>query len=202
VNNAYKLGQWDGMFFGDCRWFKFHVEGLANFAGLKITTCPQHENKPGIKVIQRKGGSSTGLSNDPRFVAWGLSSGYAAINIATLLGSRRVVLLGFDMRKRMVCHECDLPFDDEPKCPHCNITTLPVNDNNLRANWHTDHKTGARPNHNPYRRFLAPFKAMVKVSDKLGIEIINATPGSKLTTFPIVDPEEVLPPKVGVPCLR
>ena len=199
VNNAYMLGQWDALFFGDCRWYEWHHKGLADFKGLKVTTCTQHRDKPGILAINKKGGRDAGLSADPRTLAWNLNSGSCAINLATLLGASRVILLGYDMRKRLLCHKCALPYDDgEPcwhcgkvgkgACPHCGSTSA-----HPHSNWHFDHRSGAKPNHDPYGRFLKPFLAISKSAAEQKIEIINATPGSALTRFPIVHPDTVMP---------
>lgn len=60
-----------------------------------------------------------------------------------------------------------------------------------KNNWHEDHKDG--PKKNPYERFLRPFPSIAKDLERFGIECINATPGSALDVFPIVEPEDVLP---------
>jgi len=99
VNNAYKLGDWiDVLFFGDRRWWHWHKDALLNFAGLKVTTCEHHLDKPGIKVVKRRN-SPFGISTDPGILIWNLSSGACAINLAFHFGVKRIVLLGFDMQK-------------------------------------------------------------------------------------------------------
>ena len=162
VNNAYNLGDWDVMFFGDCRWFIYHKEALLNFAGLKITTCQQHINQPGIKVIKRTN-SPQGISRDPGIVRWNLSSGGCALNVATHFGVKRIILLGFDMRV----------VDD-------------------KFNWHEDHPKQTNLRFNPYPRFLRPFPLIADDLKKLNIECLNATEGSALDAFPKVSLEEVL----------
>lgn len=59
-----------------------------------------------------------------------------------------------------------------------------------KTNWHDGHQDS--PNKNPYQRFLKPFPAIARDLEKLGVECINATPGSALDIFPIVEPESVL----------
>lgn len=99
INCAYKLGDWfDALFFADCRWLHSHGKGLLDWAGLKVTTCPQHINKPGIKVMKKRN-SPHGLTTDPSLLGWNLSSGACAINLAVHFGVRRIVLLGYDMKK-------------------------------------------------------------------------------------------------------
>jgi len=168
INISYKIAPWaDAMFFADCRWLPTHGDGLVDFPGLKVTCCSQHVNKPGIKVVVKKN-APYGLARDPHQLFWNLSSGACAIGLAVHLGARRIVLLGYDMRRV-----------DE------------------RNNWHDDYPkmTGKRIR-NPYPRFLKPFPAIAAALNDRNIECINATPGSELREFPIVEPETVLPPKV------
>lgn len=161
VNNAYRLADWiDVLFFGDCRWYPVHRQALLSFAGLKVTRCEQHVDKPGIRVIKSRN-TPRGLSRDQGVVGWNLSSGACAVNLATLFGARRVVLLGYDMRK--------------------------VNGEN---NWHRDYQTKAR--HDPYARFLTAWPAIARDAKAMNVEIVNATPGSALDLFPIVDLRDVL----------
>lgn len=166
VNNAFKLGRWiDVMYFGDCRWLKWHKEELAKWPGLKVTTCDQHLSNLGldlnIKVVHKKA-SQTGLFRDPTTLAWNLSSGACAINLATHFGAKRIILLGYDMRK----------VDD-------------------RCNWHVEHPNAEK--HNPYEKFMGRFPAIAQDLSLMGVECVNATPGSALRVFPIVDPETVMP---------
>lgn len=166
VNNAYQIAPWaDVLFFGDCRWLKWHEGGVRKFSGLKITTCDQHLSILGealrIRVVKKKN-APAGLFRDPSMLAWNANSGACAINLSVYLGAVRIVLLGFDMRK----------IDGQ-------------------GNWHADHPNG--PNHDPYGKFLARFPAIAASLQGMGVECINATPGSALTVFPIVDPAEVMP---------
>jgi hypothetical protein len=164
VNNAYQLAPWfDVMFFGDCRWYNWHKKGLREFAGLKVTACEGYGNgkNPELKAMRRRN-SPRGISSDRTILSWNLNSGACAINLAVHFGAKRIVLLGFDMRKI-----------------------------NGSCNWHEDHETSNRPNHNPYARFLVPFPDIARDLKNMGIECVNATPDSALTHFPIVSIEEV-----------
>lgn len=168
VNNAYQLAPWaDVLFFGDCRWYLWHKDGINGFQGLKVTCCEEHVDKPGVKVLKRRN-APFGISSNPYELFWNLSSGATAVNLAAHFGVRRIVLLGFDMRL----------VDD-------------------RHNWHKDHQI-TRAGHDPYKRFLIPWPTIAKHALERKIEIVNATPGSGLTLFPILDPETVLPVKAPV----
>ena len=163
VNNAYKLAPWiPVLFFGDCRWLASNSAALLHFAGLKVTTCEQHVDKPGIKVIKRRN-SPQGLSTDPAILTWNLSSGACAINLAVHFGVKRIVLLGFDMQ---------------------------IVDGN--HHWHNDYPKPVNPKHNPYPRFMRTFPVIAEALKRRHVECVNACPGSKLEVFPKVPVEDVL----------
>lgn len=180
VNNAYKEAYWaDVCFFGDCRWFNLHQKALLEFGGLKVTTCKNIVEKPGILAIHRKFKPTGKLSRNPQFVVWNTSSGACAMNLATLFGVKRIVLLGFDMR---VWSEVEL---QELK-KQCKLKSTP--DYN---NWHSDHPDSNNPRKNPYGRFLRPFPSIAKELEDLNVECLNATPGSALDVFPRIKAEEL-----------
>lgn len=163
VNNAYRLGDWiDVMFFNDLGWFRMHKQELLGFAGLKVTTNVHCKDEPGICVIGKRN-SPYGISRDPAIVTWNKSSGACAINLAVHFGVRRIILLGFDMRK--IDGEC---------------------------NWHRDHQR-VNDKKNPYPMFLRPFPLIAKQLEQQRVSCVNATPGSAIDVFPIVEPEEVMP---------
>lgn len=163
VNQAFKLADWiPVLFYGDCGWLGRYGNGLLDFAGLKVTCCEAHVNKPGIKAVKRRN-RPMGISVDPGILAWNSSSGACAINLAAHFGVRRIILLGYDMRKL-----------------------------GERCNWHEDYPRAINPRgKNPYPRFMAPFADIARHLLRLSIECLNATPGSALDMFPIVRPIEV-----------
>lgn len=180
VNNAYRLGDWDVMFFGDCEWFPRHKEPLLRFAGLKLCRCPKWEKMPGIKVLETANAPLGRLSEDPDVVLWNKSSGACAINIATLLGARRIVLLGFDMQK----------YDDSGT-PNTEGTV---------HNWHDEHGfiKQKKITRNPYPDFIKPMGGIALDLKKMGIECVNASTSTALEVFPVVHPDEVLPKSKAV----
>lgn len=162
VNNAFKLAPWiPAMFFGDSKWYFLHDEALRHFAGLKITTGQKHANKPGILCVNKR--NKFGISRDKGTLFFNTNSGACAINLATLLGAKRIVLFGFDMRR----------VDGE-------------------LNYHREHAHWADAKRNPFPSHLIPFGAIDRDLKSLHVECVNATPGSAITQFPIVDPESVL----------
>ncbi len=159
VNNAYQLGNWvDAMWFGDSRWYEWHWKRLLKFGGLKACCVPRLDGFPGIKVFAR--GKVKGIDDRNGRVSWNGNSGASAINFAYHTGARRIVLLGFDMRR----------VDGQ-------------------ANWHFDHPS---PEKDPYQRFLRCFPDIAKDAKRLGLMILNATPESGLTLFPMARLEDCI----------
>ena len=162
VNDAYTLGSWiDAIFFGDEQWYHIHVKrGLLQWPGL-IVTCIRDENKreifPGVLVMYR---IPNGIVTDKGKLGWNGSSGAAAINLAVVLGARRIVLLGFDMKLTET--------DDGPK-----------------ANWHVNHKDPV-PNPTVYPHFMKRILWMSQALDHHHpkVEVLNANPDSALECFP------------------
>jgi len=100
VNNAYLLGSWvDICWFGDSRWWGWHKEKLSEFPGLIVScaTSLVKNNYNFLKIVAR--GKPRGIEQKPNCVSWNRNSGISAINFAYHLGVKRVVLLGFDMRR-------------------------------------------------------------------------------------------------------
>jgi len=91
------------------------------------------------------------------------NSGHGAINLAYLFGARRILLLGFDMR------EVD-----------------------GRKHWHPDHPAPLVQKQQ-FGEWIHKFKKTAEDAKRLGVEIINCTPGSALPWFPMSTIEQELP---------
>jgi hypothetical protein len=93
INNTYQLAPWaDILYSCDAAWWRLTPEAQS-FKGRKISImCKEvetwpHAMRPGLgKDKINTGGINTGGN-----------SGYQAINLAYLLGAKKIVLLGFDM---------------------------------------------------------------------------------------------------------
>lgn len=168
TNQAYELGSWvDICFFGDQRWFWWNRDDLRiNYMGLIVSCCPEmaaKEKNPGwIKVTAR--GKHRGIEERPGKLAWNGNTGACAINLAYHLGSTKIILVGFDMYKEK-------------------------NASNGGNNYHDKHKVTPK---NPYPTYLKKFSFIAADAKRLGITIINATPGSVIKEFPIMTLEEAL----------
>ncbi len=194
VNEAYTIAPWvDVLFFNDEPWWKRHRTKLLDFGGLKVTTCEALRDKPGIKVVERKNSPPGIAHHHPTWIRWNMSSGGAAINLAYHFGVSRIILLGFDMRRVWLCQKCGHEHDMgtmhsvlAAPCPKCGA------ESDRRHNWHMNHEV-RKVGFNPYIEFLKPFPRIASDLRHLGVECINATPGSALQVFPICHPDEVLP---------
>ncbi|MBU2249828.1 MAG: hypothetical protein KKD77_23980 [Gammaproteobacteria bacterium] len=154
----YEPREWvDAVWFGDSRWYEWHVHDLKRFPGL-IAHCAVTLRSKSLMHFDR--GKPSGIETDPSKISWNSNSGASAINFAYHLGVRRVVLLGYDMK-----------FIDG------------------KSNWHDDHPNKSE---SPYWRFIRAFFKIANDAKMLGLEIINATPGSALTNFPIMSLQEYL----------
>lgn len=168
-NDAFRLGTWvDWLIFADKRWWSWNYEEVAKWPNRErvVSLCPQLlddrvDKWPWLKIVRRDE-ARFGLSVEQDTICWNRGCGGAAINLAFLLGARRIVLLGFDMRMVEGKH-----------------------------NWHDHHQKTERDKiyQNSMMPFLKPMSDAMKVT---GIQIVNATPGSAMNLFTTMSLEKVL----------
>lgn len=176
VNNTWRLAPWaDLLYAADWRWWEEERKWSA-----QDTARPQIEKFAGIKVaaaeakaislpgVHRMPGidNKQGLSLDPNCLHWGRNSGFQALNLSVFLGGGgKRVLIGFDFRPGP----------------------------GGRLHHHADH---GGPLKNPDPGSLASwarlFEPTVPQFKELGIDVINCSPGSALTCFPMARLEDVL----------
>lgn len=90
--------------FGDKQWWTLHERGLEAYQASGqcsvFTNCPQlikrQKKKPTISWLWMMERKHRGLHLDA--LSWGSNTGCVAVNLALLLGAKRVLLLGFDMK--------------------------------------------------------------------------------------------------------
>lgn len=97
-NDAYRLGPsvCTICIFGDIGWYNKHHKDLSDFPNPVFTNQPSlhRGNHPWIWTTDRP---NRGLSTEA--IAWNSNTGASAVNLALLMGARRVYLLGFDCKK-------------------------------------------------------------------------------------------------------
>lgn len=123
----------DIVWFGDGTWFNKHYQFLKNFKGIIAHCHPQLgiRNIAGLVYYQRDTEKQMGITLDPNKVVWNKNSGVSGINFAVHLGVKRIVLLGYDMKR-----------------------------NKEGTNWHNDHPSPPDKNpYWKYLRYTAKVKS-------------------------------------------
>jgi len=175
VNDAYRrLPVADILYGCDETWWDLH-KGCPEFHGERWSSHEQdpdpkqiHGNDKGEAAVRYgltlvRGQDGDEFSFCNKFIRYGSNAGFQAINLALLKGCNDIVLVGFDMR-----HVAGLShfFGDHPA--------------QLR-----------RTADEGYRGFARHFERAARALPA-DVFIVNATPGSALKCFPILDLEEAL----------
>jgi len=162
-NDAYQLGPevCDVCVFGDQKWFNAHKADLINFPNPVFTNQPfLHTSSPDwLRTMSRR---PSGLYRQE--LGWGGNTGCIAINLALILGAKRVLLLGFDLKRGL----------------------------KGQSNWHP-HNVGV-PNEASWKRFKIGFQQIACDLPKVfpGCSIFNLGPDSGLDVFPKMELDDVL----------
>ncbi len=106
---------------------------------------------------------STGYDPRPGCIRTGSNSGYQGVHVAAQAGAARILLCGFDMRA------------------------------SARAHWFGPHRNGlVNTTAETYGRYIRRFDTLRPALEALGIQVLNCTPGSALTAFPMARLEDAL----------
>lgn len=147
--------------FSDAHWFLAMEDELESYAGRVVTQCEDNVvERPWVSRMARR---ESGLHTDA--LGFGGNSGCSAINLALIMGARRVILLGFDCRMG----------------------------NQNEMNWHDRRVEPANPE--VFSKFFEGFEAIARQLPVVfpGRQVLNATPQSALPCFPLVDLDTILP---------
>lgn len=164
----------DVLFFTDSGWAERHVEVIRTWRGIAITLSTAAKAMfPDILKRFKVEWSDDFRDPSEGTIKAGRSSGHTAISVAHALGCRDVVLLGYDMR-----------LVDGREHHHTDYIGI------------TDPATGAaipRTDMGIYEReFLPKWQGWNAAAVAAGMRVRNATPGSALREFPMVDLDDVL----------
>jgi hypothetical protein len=167
VNNAYMYSSGpDIVYAGDVSWWNRHRPyvppyslrfGMRSWRGLP--------GPGGVEVMER--GPGEHFSLEWPVLGTGKNGGYQAINLAYLLGYRRVILLGYDMQFTWG-----------------------------RRHFHPDHPD-RNPQESTMREWLRIFRKMAPAMEEAGLEVVNCTRETALNCFPLMSLEEALSGVVG-----
>jgi hypothetical protein len=175
VNLSAFLGDWvDVAYWGDSDTYLQYKSWYDIYSGLKVSSAGKFAVRKykSIKFLEKN--HDKGICTNGKSLTWaGFNSGAAAINLGYCLGAKRIFMLGFDMQ------------------------SLP----NGRVHWHAgypdkkenftnkDLVMGKVPRRSkaipPYKRQINGFGPVSEDAKKLGLEIINLSPGSKIKEFPV-----------------
>lgn len=170
TNRAFILGDWVQVcLMGDLDFWKEEVnrKPLRIFKGMKFCMSKQACMTDPSLIYIRKNSDVEGLAYDGFSLCWhspksplnpnewlaGGNTGVAAVNLAYLLGAKRIVLLGFDMYKGLEGEN----------------------------NWHNVHKN--LPSDEKLFRQALRFKVPAQELSERGIKVINTNPLSKIPYF-------------------
>jgi hypothetical protein len=177
VNDAYSVMPWaDAMYACDNHWWLKAPRDFSKFAGELWTSHEEINHPTEVHVNDSReilkafpavrlvaGRTGSEFSFDPSYISYGLTSGFQAINLGLLKGCRDIILVGFDSR-------------------HVNG----------KSHFFGDHPKGipTTPDHG-YSTHVEPFKHAAARLPK-SVRIINATPGSAIQCFPIMEFDKAL----------
>lgn len=182
-NDAYLLGDWvDAMIFGDYSWYHVHRHQVNRFQGIKMSLHEVTIGKKGWKTFKRK---TPGIQTEPGLCGWCKNVGFAALNAAILFGCPRIVLLGYDMKFGKLKPTGKGFSDDLKWFPSEQDARV----NGKVPNWHPNIKEVPEDRHGTY---VKAFENAAPEIERLGVEVINATPDSALTCFPYKPLEDVV----------
>ena len=179
INDSWKLYPWaDAFYFCDTAWWRTNGEHSAYSIFTEcawVTGNWDFRDHPRVAALQFSG--QEGFDPDTRYLRTGSNSGYQAIHLATHYGAARILLLGYDMRVTHRSH-----WHDEPRpdgfAQKIRDTFLP-------------HFT-ARPVKLHRGKVVEAGLSLVEALAERGIQVLNCTPGSALTCWPIVEIEQAL----------
>lgn len=167
VNDAYRLLPWAEVLYGcDAGWWD--ARQPLEFAGERWTSHSLSPKNDKTMVADRlglrviEGRDAAGFSRDPARIHYANNSGFQAVNLALLWGADPVILVGFDMRAI-----------------------------NNRTHFFGNHKAPLRDG-GQYSKWAANFAKAAEMLWQPRQIVINATPESALTCFPMMPLAEAL----------
>lgn len=177
INDNYRLAPWADIIYAcDSTWWDFH-KGCPEFSGEKWTQAysPALSSRESAEAVAQMetiaryglnyvyGAHCPGISLDPALIHYGHNSGFQALNLAVHLGAKRVILLGYDMKKS----------------------------NDGKSHWFGDHPPEIH-RCSPYNKFAEAFNSAVPDLIAAGVKVINCSRDTALTCFERAKIEDIL----------
>lgn len=159
INDAFHLGKEivSYVLFGDAGFWKEHMRAL-EACGIPVVTCAPSLQFINVPWLYQMGRMKDGIHEAP-VLGWNYSTGAAAVNLAHILGAKRIFLLGFDMGRR----------------------------EDGKTHWH-EHRLKGIPD-DSYARFIRGFHCVFQSMSRFpDVQVLNVTDGtSKLPSFPRIN---------------
>ncbi len=172
VNASFKQAPWAKVwYFTDGHIYEKYRDEVASWPGeiVCMSKMAKQELNKQIKRVWGVGDPTSSIQSLQDFpplghhsIRQGRSSGHTAVSLAIALGASRIMLVGFDMR-----------FVEG------------------REHHHSEYQ-GPRDAMLYEREFIPGFEGWNTAALRAGVQILNATPQSAVTEFPMVSLEEVL----------
>ena len=175
INDAYLLAPWaDVLYFPDVRWWKWHRnrEEFKRFSGMKVSIdnhAPETVTDPDVTVLKDL---SFGSMTDGR-----LSREPGGVYTGRNAGYQAINVAVLFGAKRIILLGYDMKSKDG------------------RTHWFGDHPVKTDPQ--VFRQYRMEFVRMAPTAERMGVEILNATPGSDLKAFSMVSLESLVPSSYG-----
>lgn len=164
VNRAYELAPWADVLYACDTTFWMAYPKAFQFEGLKVTIDADYVTaNPSLNHVEMDRRLHH-IVTSPGMVGHGKNGGFQALNLAIQFGCRKILLLGFDMAWSEQIH------------------------------FHGPHKGEGLRNPEPFmvRQWHDAFRNSVEILRAIGARVVNCTPGSALTAFPVMTIEEAL----------
>ena len=160
------LCPWADVVYGcDDAWW-LHRNGLPAYKGLKLTHGVRASSEFKMpRVIIENTSLDAILVENPLHIGSGGNSGFQAVNLAVQFGATDLLLIGFDMGA-------------DPNHIHWYVRNKWLNANN--------------PMQSNYNRWIRGFDLARKDLDRLEINVVNASPISKLKCFKMAGLDETM----------
>ena len=155
--------QAQALYWTDSRFYGWYEQEVDSYKGLKYTIRPNYRYTENSEVNILRKGKKFGLEKAVDTLAHGNNSGYAAINLAYHLGARRIILLGYDM-----------------------------GNNGTKSHFHEGYPTRQTSDKIYQDQFIPGFKQLAEELKAKNIEVLNASPYSRLTSFPKITLEKAM----------
>lgn len=174
VNNSYQLAPWADIHVAcNDNWWDYYWkndEVLRNMKADKYTRYQHQADEFGITFIDSI--VKDGLSKDPSVIHINKGSGPIAINVATLSGFKKIILLGHDMK---FANDYNGRYKKAGSTPRHYFGEYP------KEMQHFPQSKESVDNNGVIIGLIDAYNGMVK--DLEGIDVVNCTPGSHLSTF-------------------